>query len=72
MQKSSLRLYFTTLLFTLTLASLTFAGEIQCPLAPPPPPVDGNGGRVAIIETKDVLTENIKYISDFLSLLIKL
>jgi hypothetical protein len=75
MQKSSLKLYFATFLFTLTLASFTFAGDAQCPFAPPPPPTDGNqgsGGRAAVIvNTNDVFNENIKYIKDFLSFLIK-
>ena len=72
MQKSSLKLYFATFLFTLTLASFTFAGDAQCPLAPPPPPLtDGDGGR-AVIVNQDVFDENINFIKDFLSLLIKL
>ncbi len=72
MKKSSLRLYFATCLFTVTLASFTFAGDIQCPIVPPPPG-DGDGdGRTVIVNTNDVFNENIKYIKDFLSLLIKI
>lgn len=75
MYKSSLKLYLVTVLLTLTLASLSFAGDVQCPLAPPPPPQDGdtgNGGLVIVIDTHDVLNDNIKYIKDLLSFLIKL
>lgn len=70
MQKSSLRLYIATFLFTLTLASFTFAGDTQCPLAPPPPPPpDGNQGNggIAVI-THDVF--NIKSFNDFLQFLL--
>lgn len=46
MQKKSLRLYFSTFLLTLTLASFSFAGEGHCPIAPPPPDDDQESGRV--------------------------
>ena len=75
MYKSSLKLYLVTVLFTLALASLTFAGNVQCPLTDPPPPADGdmgNGGLVIVVDTGDVLNENIKYIKDLFSFLIKL
>jgi hypothetical protein len=49
MQKSSIKLYLSTLLLTLTLASFGFAGDIQCPLAPPPPPPPEGGRAVTVI-----------------------
>lgn len=42
MQKSSLKLYFFTLLLTLSLTSFTFAGEVHCPFTDTPPPSDGD------------------------------
>lgn len=50
MQKSFFKLYLATFLFILSLSSFSFAGDGQCPVAPPPPPLDGNqgaGGRIA-------------------------
>jgi hypothetical protein len=44
MQKSSFKLYFFTLVVTLSLASFTFAGEGQCPLLDPP---KTEGGRMS-------------------------
>lgn len=43
MHKRSLKHYFSTLIVALTLASCTFAGDIQCPIVPPPPPEEGRG-----------------------------
>jgi hypothetical protein len=68
MKKSSLKLYFATFLFTITLASFTYAGDTQCPLVPPPP---GTGGRAAMVNTKDVITDSFKYIKDFLGFWIR-
>jgi hypothetical protein len=69
MKKSSLKLYFATALFTLTLASLTFAGDAQCPAPTPPPP--SSGGRLTVIVIQDTIDANFKLIKDFLSALIK-
>jgi hypothetical protein len=44
MQKSSFKLYFFTLVVTLSLASFTFAGEGQCPLLDAP---KTEGGRIS-------------------------
>lgn len=41
MYKNSIKRYFSTLIITLSLASFSLAGDIQCPFAPPPPP-DGD------------------------------
>ena len=71
MKKSSFKLYFATFLFTVTLASFTFAGDIQCPIVPPPPGDGDDDGRVVTVNTNDVFNENIKYIKDLLGLLIK-
>ena len=51
MQKSSLKLYLMTLIFTLAMASFTFAGEVHCPIAPPPPDEDGRGSTPVIVNT---------------------
>ncbi len=67
MKTSSFKIYFATILFTVTLASFTFAGDIQCPIAPPPPRGDG-GDRTVIADVNDVY---IKYIKDFLGHWIK-
>ena len=72
MQKSSFKLYIATLLFTLTLASISFAGDVHCPAPPPPPPNGGgDGGRLVAVVTNDVFNENLKYIKDFLGSLFK-
>jgi len=70
MKRSSLKLYFATILFTLTLASFTFAGDTQCPAPTPPSNGGGTGGRIAVVN-QDVFDVNIKLIKDFLSFLIK-
>ncbi len=67
MKKGSFKLYFATFLFTITLSSFTFAGDIQCPIAPPPPGHGENGGRVVIVQTNDVFN----VIKDLLGLWIK-
>ncbi len=51
MQKSSLKLYVRTLLLTLLLASFSFAGNDQCPVAPPPPDEGGRGSTPVIVKT---------------------
>jgi hypothetical protein len=51
MQKSSLKLYAATFIFTLALATFTFAGDSHFPVAPPPPA--DPGGRMAVqVEVK--------------------
>ena len=41
MQKSSLKLYFTTFILTMSLASFALAGDGHCPFTDAPPPGDG-------------------------------
>ena len=53
MFRRSLNLYFTTILFTLALASFAFAGNGQCPADPPPPPDDGDGFVVTTVINTD-------------------
>jgi hypothetical protein len=68
MQKSSLKLYFATFLFTLSLASFTFAGEVHCPLTdpPPPPPGDGDTGRIAVVINPDSsVKDNYQFLTGF-------
>lgn len=66
MQKSSLKLYFGTFLLTLTLASSGFAGDGQCPIAPPPPP--HQGGRMDA-NINPVFGSNYISLNDFLEIL---
>jgi hypothetical protein len=70
MHKSSFKLYFATILFTLTLASFTFAGDAQCPAPTPPPLAGGDDVRVTVVITHDVFSESFKYFKDFVGLLI--
>jgi hypothetical protein len=51
MQKGSLKFCFATLILTFLLASFSFAGEDQCPIAPPPPDEDGRGPVPVIVNT---------------------
>jgi hypothetical protein len=49
MQISSLKPYLAASLLVLILASFSFAGNGQCPLAPPPPPRDGEVATMPVI-----------------------
>jgi hypothetical protein len=75
MRKSFLKLYLVTFLFILSLGSVSFAGDAHCPVAPPPPPTDGDqgaGGRMANSDPTKPLTveasQIIQNIWDFLNL----
>lgn len=69
MQKSSLKLYLATFIFTLTLVSLTFAGEGHCPIAPPPPDEDGFNSVPAVVNTNPSEGSNYQLIKGFWELL---
>ena len=70
MKKSSLKLYFVTLLFTLAMASFTFAGNIQCPVAPPPPPdEDGRMSTPIIANTNPTAGDSYQFLSGFWEIL---
>ena len=66
MKKSSLKLYFATFLFTMAMTSFTFAGDIHCPIAPPPPP-DEDGRMVApiIADTNSTAGDSYQFLSGF-------
>jgi hypothetical protein len=65
MQKSSIKLYFATVLFTLTLASFTFAGDGQCPLVSPPPPVPGHESTPVIVNTNPTVGSSYQFLKRF-------
>ncbi len=65
MKKSSFKLYFATFVLTLILASLSFAGEVQCPFASPPP---GEGERATvpvIVDTNLSVNNNYQFLKGF-------
>ena len=71
MQKSSLKLYFATFLFTLTLASFGFAGDGHCPLTEPPP-TEGESGRVTvpiIVDTNPTVKSSYQFLKGFWEIL---
>jgi hypothetical protein len=45
----NLRIYFAAFALILISASFSFAGEVQCPFAPPPPPEEGRISAQAMI-----------------------
>jgi hypothetical protein len=64
MKTNSFKLYFTTLLLTLTLASFTFAGDGQCPIAPPPP--EGGGGMPPVVtNTNPSVADTYQFLKGF-------
>jgi hypothetical protein len=66
MQRISFKLYFITLIFTLTLASFAFAGDAQCPLAPTPTPANGNRTTAAvIINTNPTVDSTYQFLKGF-------
>jgi hypothetical protein len=74
MQKSSLKLYFATFVFTLALATFTFAGEGHCPDAPPPAPGDDGRLSVQVVEVKSAPADSqiLKNIWDLIAHSIRL
>jgi hypothetical protein len=69
MQKSSLKLFFGTFLLTLLLASFAFAGNDQCPIAPPPPDEDGRGPVPVIVSTNPSDVSSYQFLKGFWELL---
>lgn len=70
MQKSSLKLYFATLIFTMALASFAFAGNDHCPLTEPPPSEEG--GRVTvpvIVDTNPSVKSTYQFLKRFWEIL---
>ena len=65
MQKRSLKLYFSTLLISLTLTSFSFAGNDQCPLAPPPPPNEGRASVTVIANTNPTVGNAYQFLKGF-------
>jgi hypothetical protein len=66
MQRSSLKLYFATLLLILSLTSFGFAGNIQCPLTDPPPPTEGEGGpELVISNTNPSVNSTYQFLKGF-------
>ncbi len=65
MQKSSLKLYISTCILTLLLAAFTFAGEVQCPIAPPPPDEDGRGPVPVIVNTNPSEGSSYQFLKGF-------
>ena len=68
MQKSSFKLYFATLIFTLTLASFSFAGDTHCPIAPPPPDNDP-GSELVIANTNPTRGDSYQFLKRFWEIL---
>lgn len=69
MKKGSLKLFLSTLLVTLSLASFTFAGDTHCPIAPPPPDEDGRGSVLVIVNTNPSEGNSYDLIKGFWELL---
>jgi hypothetical protein len=70
MQKSSLKLYLVTFLFTLLLVSSAFAGDGQCPLTDPPPPPPGEGRGVSATDnTNPAETIGYQFLQGFWEIL---
>ncbi len=69
MQKSSLKLYLSTFLLTLILASFGFAGDSHCPIAPPPPDEDGRGSAPVVVNTNPSVGSSYQLIKSFWELL---
>jgi hypothetical protein len=65
MQKRSLKLYFATSIFTLLLASFSFAGNGQCPLTEPPPEGDGFTSAPVIANTNISVESTYQYLKGF-------
>lgn len=67
MQKS-FKLFVATFLFTLSLTSVSLAGETQCPVVPPPPPppTDGDGFSVQTNTTANDSYELMMEIWDYI------
>lgn len=66
MKKSPLKLYFATFVFTLSLASFGFAGDIQCPFtSPPPPPQPSRNAAPAIDNTNPSGGSNYQFLNGF-------
>ncbi len=69
MQKSSLKLFFSTFLLTLLLVSFALAGNDQCPIAPPPPDEDGRGSTPVIVNTNPSEGSSYQFLKGFWELL---
>jgi hypothetical protein len=76
MQKSSLKLYFTTFIVMLSVTSFTFAGNGHCPDDPPPPADPGGRMAVQVVEVKPALASTdsqiLKNIWEFVTQSIRL
>jgi hypothetical protein len=58
--------YFFTFLFTITLVSFTFAGDVHCPLVDPPSP--GDDGLVTapvIVNTNPTVNSTYQFLKGF-------
>lgn len=66
MLKSSLKLYFVTLIFTLTLASFTFAGNDHCPVdGTPPPDEEGRNVTTVVVDTNPSVNDTYQFLKGF-------
>ena len=67
MKKSTFKLYLATFVFTLTLTTFTFAGDGQCPIAPPPP--GRPDGEVVTVNTNPSVRSSYQFLKSFWDLL---
>lgn len=68
MQKKLCKPFFASLFLSLMLTTFTFAGDVHCPVAPPPPPLPEEGrGSLPPVSDYSTLSHITKEVWNFLT-----